>query len=195
MSTEAVSTNAVSTSAVPTEAGSPNESTARSIALVGLSGTGKSTIAPLLASRLGFGASVDLDRVIEGQFGRSVESIFEEDGEGAFRDAESDALAQALAGPPVVIATGGGVVLDRENRSLLKSDATVVWLRASPALLASRLSDTTEARPLLAGDPQFALVRLAAEREALYNEVADHIVDVEGLDVAEVVAEVLQGLR
>lgn len=166
----------------------------RSIALVGLSGTGKSTIAPLLVSHLGFGASIDLDRLIEERFGRTVEAIFSEDGEAAFRRAETDALAEALAGPPVVIAAGGGVVLAQENRSQLRSNATVVWLRASPAHLAERLSDTAEARPLLAGDAHFALDRLASEREALYAEVADLIVDVEGLDVAAVVAEVIRGV-
>lgn len=166
----------------------------RSIALVGLSGTGKSTIAPLLAAHLGLGSSVDLDREIERRFGSSVEDIFAGDGEAAFRRAESDALAEALAGPPVVVATGGGVVLDRDNRALLRSTATVVWLRATPEHLAGRLADTAEARPLLAGDPQFALVRLAQEREALYAEVADLAVDVEGLDVAGVLEEVIRGV-
>lgn len=170
------------------------EAPTRSIALVGLSGSGKSTIAPLLASRLGYGDSVDLDRLIERRFGRSVDEIFAEDGEAAFRRAEADALAEALAGPPVVIATGGGIVLQQDNRSLLRSRATVVWLRASPTHLAERLADTTEARPLLAGDAQFALDRLASEREALYSEVADLTVDVEGLDVASVLAEVIRGV-
>ncbi len=164
----------------------------RSIALVGLSGTGKSTIAPLLASHFGFGASVDLDREIERRFGSSVEDIFANDGEAAFRRAEADALQESLSGPPVVVATGGGVVLDSDNRALLRSRATVVWLRATTERLAERLVDTAEARPLLAGDPKFALDRLANEREALYTEVADRIVDVDGLDIAGVLEEVIR---
>lgn len=170
------------------------ETPSRSIALVGLSGTGKSTIGPLLAAHLGLGDSVDVDREVERRFGASVAEIFSRDGEAAFRRSESDVLAEALGGPPVVIATGGGVVLDRDNRVRLRSQATVVWLRAEPGHLAERLTDTAEARPLLAGDPKFALDRLASEREALYAEVADRIVDVDGMDVAGVLEEVIRGV-
>lgn len=161
------------------------------IALVGLSGSGKSTIAPILASRLGLGTSVDLDRVIEEMFSDSIESIFRSEGETRFREFESDALATALASAPVVVATGGGCVMDRGNRALLRSgDVITIWLRASTSELVNRLRDTTEARPLLAGDPEFALQRLAEEREALYQEVADLIVDVDGSDVRSVVDEI-----
>ena len=164
------------------------------IALVGLSGSGKSTVAPLVSARRGLGAPVDLDRVVEGRVGRPVHELFEEEGEATFRRLESDALADALAGPPVVIATGGGVVLDAENRRLLRSGASVVWLRGSPAHLASRLADTTEARPLLSGDAEFALHRLAEEREALYSEVADVVIDVDGVDPVTVADEVVRAL-
>ncbi|MHB1137502.1 MAG: shikimate kinase [Microthrixaceae bacterium] len=165
------------------------------VALVGLSGSGKSTVAPLLAARLGLGAPVDLDRVVESQAGRTVHEIFEVDGEATFRRLESDALADALAGQPVVIATGGGVVLDAANRQLLRSGATVVWLRGSPAHLAQRLADSTEARPLLSGDADFALHRLAEERDALYTEVADVVIDVDGVDPVTVADEVMGATR
>lgn len=162
------------------------------VALVGLSGSGKSTIAPVLASRLGLGAAVDLDRVIEDMFSDTIESIFRTEGETRFREFESDALARALASAPVVVATGGGCVMDHSNRQLLRGDdVTVIWLRASTSELANRLRDTTEARPLLAGDPEFALQRLAEQRDALYQEVADHVVDVDGLDVRTVVDEIV----
>lgn len=168
----------------------------RHIALVGLSGSGKSTVAPILASRLGYGTAVDLDRVIEGMFSRSVERIFDEEGETRFREFESDALARALSGSPVVIATGGGSVLDQKNRVLLRGDDVyVVWLKGSPSQLAERLRDTTEARPLLEGDPAFALQRLAEERDALYQEVADVVIDVDGLDVRSVVEEIERSLK
>lgn len=161
------------------------------VALVGLSGSGKSTIAPVLASRLGIGASVDLDRVIEEMFSATIESIFESEGETRFREFESDALARALATAPVVVATGGGCVMDRSNRQLLRSsDVVTVWLRASTSELVDRLEDTTEARPLLAGDPRFALQRLAEQRDALYQEVADVVIDVDGLDIRSVVDEI-----
>ncbi len=164
------------------------------LALVGLSGSGKSTVAPLLSARLGLGAPVDLDRVVEARVGRPVHEVFELDGEATFRRLESDALADALAGAPVVIATGGGVVLDSANRRLLRSGAKVVWLRGSPSHLARRLADTTESRPLLSGDVDFALHRLAEEREALYAEVADVVIDVDGVDPVTVADEVLRAL-
>jgi shikimate kinase len=161
------------------------------LALIGLSGSGKSTLAPLLASRTGIGAAMDLDREIERRVGRPVAEIFEHDGESAFRVAECDALRDVLAGPPCVLATGGGVVLDAGNRALLRSAATVIWLRATVGELEVRLADTTEARPLLDGDVGFALGRLAAEREALYAEVADVVVDVDGASVDELLDELL----
>lgn len=164
------------------------------LALVGLSGSGKSTVAPLLAARLGLGAPVDLDRVVEHRAGRPVHEVFAQDGEATFRRLESDALADALTGQPVVIATGGGIVLDHENRRLLRSGATVVWLRGSPGHLAQRLADTTESRPLLSGDADFALHRLAEEREALYAEVADLVIDVDGVDPVTVADEILSSL-
>src|SRR5690606_13084176 len=116
------------------------------IVLVGLSGTGKSTIAPLVRARTGRSVVVDLDRVVVETAGRSIAEIFSDEGETGFRQRESQALADALAGPPAVVATGGGVVLEQQNRALLRSEATVVWLQATPAHLADRLADTSEAR-------------------------------------------------
>lgn len=168
------------------------------VALIGLSGSGKSTAAPLIAARTGR-VAVDLDRVVAERAGSSVEQIFAEpDGEARFRTLEHEALIDALGGSAAVIATGGGVVLDPENRAELRRDATVVWLRAHPTRLAARLSDTAEARPLLDGDVEFALQRLSAERAALYDEVADVVIDVDGIDpisVAEEIVERLGGAR
>jgi len=165
------------------------------IALVGLSGSGKSTVAPLLAARTGLGACIDLDREIEQTAGRAVQQVFEIDGEPAFRRLESAALADALAGAPCVIATGGGAVLDPVNRSLLRTGARVVWLRATPTNLAARLTGTDESRPLLSGDAEFALRRLADEREALYSEVAELVIDVDGIGAAAVADEVARMLE
>jgi shikimate kinase len=164
------------------------------VALVGLSGSGKSTAAPLIASRTGL-AVVDLDRVVAEQIGRPIAELFAEpEGEARFRTLETEALLDALAGPPAVIATGGGVVLDAANRSSLRSGAHVVWLRAHPSRLAARLADTTEARPLLDGDVEFALQRLSEERAALYDEVADVVIDVDGVDPLSVAEEIVAGL-
>jgi shikimate kinase len=170
--------------------------TADHVVLVGLSGAGKSTLAPLLRSRAGRSVSVDLDRLVEEHTGRSVREIFETDGEPVFRQLESQLLADVLAGPPAVVATGAGVVLELANRDLMRSAATVVWLRATPDHLLERLSGSPESRPLLDGDARFALHRMATEREALYAEVADIVVDVDGVDplvVADELAPQLVG--
>lgn len=159
------------------------------VALVGLSGAGKSTIAPLVAAKLGLGV-VDLDREVELRCGCSVAELFERRGEAAFRIEESAALAAALAGPPAVIATGGGVVLDAGNRAALRDEATTIWLDGDPGELGARLSGGAEARPLLEGDPAFALTRLAEERAALYGEVAHEVVDVGGADPPTVAEEI-----
>lgn len=160
---------------------------------MGLSGTGKSTVAPLLAARLGVGV-VDLDRVVEAAAGMTVAELFESSGEPAFREFEAEELARALAGPPAVVATGGGAVLRPGNRELLARRCRVVWLRARPEELTRRLAGTDEARPLLAEDPVVTLRRLAAEREAAYREVADLVVDVDGLGPDGVVDRIARGL-
>lgn len=163
------------------------------LVLVGLSGTGKSTVAPLLAERRGV-VAVDLDRLLEQRFGRPVAQVFLEDGEPEFRRAEAELLAEVLVGPPAVIATGGGAVLDPESRRRLADAAFVVWLSAPIDLLVRRLSDVAERRPLLADDPATALRAMAAERDPLYREVADFVVDVERRspeEIAEMVADVV----
>jgi len=159
------------------------------VALVGLSGTGKSTVAPLLAARRGL-ACVDLDGVVVAQAGRSVAEIFAADGEARFRSLESDALARALDGPPAVLATGGGVVLDAANRDLLTERATVVWLQSRPGTLAARLSATDEERPLLSDGLDVAVERLSqmsAARGPLYTAVADVALEVDDCTAEEVV--------
>lgn len=158
------------------------------VALVGLSGTGKSTVAPLLAARRGL-AAADVDRLVEQRRGMTVARVFAADGEAAFRDLESELLAAVLDGPPTVVATGGGIVLRPANRELLARRCTVVWLRADPGVLADRLAGTDEERPVLAGDPATALRRLAAEREAAYAEVADLVVDVDSVSPEDVARE------
>lgn len=146
--------------------------------MVGLSGTGKSTIAPILARRRGLEVS-DLDRLVERTAGRSVADLFADPGEAAFRDLESAVLERVLAGADAtVIATGGGVVLRPENRRRLAARATVVWLRADPDQLLERLGPGAPERPLLSAGPAMALRNMAHERDPLYREVADLTVDV-----------------
>jgi shikimate kinase len=157
--------------------------------LVGMMGAGKTTVGRLVAERL-HRPYRDSDAMVEEATGRSVPELFASDGEAAFRAAESDALRRALAPPPAVISVAGGAVLDPANRALLAESGTIVWLRAEPATLAARVGDGS-GRPLLAPDPTSALVALDAVRRPLYAEVADSVVDVDGLEAAQVAEVVL----
>lgn len=155
--------------------------------LVGMMGSGKTTVGRLLAERLGW-RYVDSDEEVEAATGQTVAQLFEEGGEEGFRAAETAALVGALADDgPVVVAVAGGAVLDPANRDLLRRSGTVVWLRARPETLAGRVGSGAH-RPLLAGSPAETVVRLDASRRPLYEHVADLVVDVDDL-AAPAVAE------
>jgi shikimate kinase len=161
------------------------------ILLVGMMGSGKSTVGRLLAQRLGW-AYRDSDADVEATTGRTVPKIFERDGEAAFRRAEAEVLAGACnLHAPVVVSAAGGSVLSPDNRRLLARSGTVVWLRARPQTNARRVGDGA-GRPLLGDDPAEAMTRLYAERAPLYAEVADLTIDVDDLSPAQVVARILQ---
>ena len=166
------------------------------LVLVGLPGTGKSTVAPLLATALDRGA-IDLDSLIEQQAGCSVPELFASVGEVGFRDLERRALTDALRGDPVVLGTGGGVVTTSDARRELQ-DCFVVWLRARPDTLEQRLSTVGNpgaARPLLDAEGPAALrlriEELSLQRSDLYEEVADVVVDVDDCTPTEVAQAIL----
>jgi shikimate kinase len=139
------------------------------VILVGLPGSGKSTVGRLAAGALG-APFVDLDLAIERRAGKTVQRLFAEDGESAFRALESALGAEVLAGPPAVLAPGGGFLLDPGRRSRALKTALIVYLETAPAVAASRLAGAA-ARPLLEGDDAAPrLRRLLEQREALYLE-------------------------
>jgi shikimate kinase len=161
--------------------------------LVGMMGAGKSTVARLLADAFGC-AALDTDEMVERRAGSSVAQMFAEKGEEAFRAAETQAIADlgSIEGP-LVASVGGGAVLSEANRAALRSVGTVVWLRALPGTLARRVGRGA-GRPLLKRGgvgPLEALALIAEERQALYEEVADLVVDVDGLSSRQVARELL----
>ena len=146
------------------------------IILVGPMGSGKSTLGRGLASRLGL-AFVDVDARIEAGAGHDIPSIFASEGEAGFRERETLALAEALAGESAVIATGGGAVLADANRAAMRQAGHVVYLQVDAATQLARLAGDT-GRPLLAtADRAQRLADLQAIREPLYRGVAHHIFD------------------
>ena len=166
----------------------------RSLVLVGLMGTGKTTTARILSTELGW-PLVDSDQLIEARTGSTVREIFAAEGETAFRVLETAAMRDALDGDePVVIAAAGGVVKSADNRrALVESDALVVWLDADVDVLVTRVTRGTH-RPLLDDDPASALRAMATERAAWYAEVADLRVDTTELRPREDAAAIIDAV-
>lgn len=165
----------------------------RTIALVGLMGVGKSTVGRRLAARLGL-PFADGDDEIEQAAGMTVSDIFASMGEEQFREGEARVMRRLLTeAPPMVLATGGGAILNAETRALLKSHATSVWMRADLKVVAGRVA-RRDSRPLLRGrDPLEALTGLADARYPLYGE-ADVTVDVGGGAHGDAVDAILRAL-
>jgi shikimate kinase len=146
--------------------------------LIGLPGAGKSTLGRQLARRLGK-LFVDADSELERRLGVSIPTIFEIEGEPGFRDREEATLDELVRLSNIVLSTGGGVVLRADNRVRLRENGTVLYLHAEPSALWARVRHNRN-RPLLqTADPLARLVELYAQRDRLYRETADHVVESE----------------
>lgn len=144
----------------------------KNVVLIGLMGSGKSTVGRMVASKLGF-QFVDTDHMIADAARRSIPHIFEHEGEEAFRARESAALRSLLNRDHCVIATGGGIVTQERNHPLLRHLGFIVWLEADVATLHRRTAGGHD-RPLLKdGDPKAKLQRLLDARLPLYKQLAD----------------------
>ena len=159
--------------------------------LCGLPGTGKSTVAPLLAAKLGI-PSIDLDEHIERTAGRTVPEIFAAEQEPGFRAREAAALRAAARARRSVVALGGGAVTSRSVRHWIRRTGHLLWLRGPADLCASR---APMGRPLLGANPQGRMVELAAARDPLYARLADAVVDILGLSAAQVAEHCAAAVR
>jgi shikimate kinase len=157
--------------------------------LVGLPGSGKSTVGPILAARLGW-RYADLDREVEREAGRSIADLFHAAGESAFRAMEARLTLALSSLPELVLSTGGGWAAQPGLLEALPPGSAVVWLRVSTSEALRRLQDSHEQRPLLAvPDPGAALDALAGQRTHRYS-LADCTVDVDGRDASAVAEEI-----
>ncbi|MEM7147739.1 MAG: shikimate kinase [Verrucomicrobiota bacterium] len=164
------------------------------ITLIGFMGSGKTTIGQELAPSLDF-AFIDTDNLIVAQAGKSIPDIFADHGEDHFRDIESQTLAGLAEKSGNVIATGGGIILRPENRSLLQEIGFTVWLDASEDTIFDRVSRNRE-RPLLHTDnPRETIAQLLEQRRPLYQEAADLVVSTNDLNLDEVIHGISESAR
>ena len=166
----------------------------RNIFLVGMMGAGKTSVGKLLAKRLGK-TFHDSDQLIESRTGVRIPVIFELEGEAGFRARESAVIDELTRLDNIVLATGGGAVLDERNRAALRSRGTVVYLRASVSNLWQRTRHDRN-RPLLqTADPEARLAQLHAQRDPLYSATAHLTVDTVSQSVRALVAKLERKLE
>ena len=161
------------------------------IFIVGPMGSGKTTVGKIVASEL-FLDFHDTDVKIEDSTGVTIDWIFDIEGEAGFRKRETTILKEMVALNSIVLATGGGIVIEEENRELLASRGTVFYLHTPLNTQVERTAKDKD-RPLLKDkDPEKVLADLQELRQSLYEEVSDHIIDTEGKSGSEVANEIVR---
>jgi shikimate kinase len=166
----------------------------RSIVLVGMMGVGKSSVGVCLGRRTRL-KLFDTDEIVTSKFGMPISEIFSKHGENKFREAETEALQALATSEPVVIVTGGGIVLREENRDLLKQLGVVAWLEANEKTLFERASRAGK-RPLLqCKNPKKAFTKMLRARLLLYAKIADIRVDTSVLTDEEVGLEIFSKIN
>ncbi len=165
------------------------------VLLVGLMGSGKSTVGQAVATLTGW-PCLDNDAMLERSTGHTAAELERAEGVGRLRSAESDVLTLTLAMPPPLVAgVAAGVVLDRRDRERMHQHGFVVWLRPSVRTLVRRLSASEDGhRPRVSGDASEVLERMADEREPLYTEVAHLTLDMDVLTPADAARAVVAAL-
>jgi len=159
----------------------------KTIYLIGMMGVGKSSIGRQLAEAMKV-PFFDLDQEIEALAQKSINDIFAIDGEEIFRQLEKKQLRN-LPNENAVVATGGGIVLDQENRNWLQENGTVVWLTANTDTIVQRL-ESDRSRPLLQDDVRRKIGELLIARDGLYHQTADFTMSTDGKSVEYIVSQV-----
>ena len=164
------------------------------IILIGLPGSGKSTVARALSRITGL-SSTDSDHMIEEESGRKISSIFVEDGETGFRLIEAQVVRKAIAREPGILSLGGGSILDPDTRSLITDcGAAIIYLEISISQASARVGKN-EDRPLLQGDPVLKLEALAAQRAPIYQSLATLTIRTDSKKASEVADEILSAIN
>jgi len=162
------------------------------IILVGMMGAGKTTIGKLLSNKLGYDF-IDLDKIIEEKSGVKINTIFEIEGETAFRERELKVLNDSIEKDKVIISTGGGIVTNEKSRAqLIKHNALIIYLKANLGTLFSRLKNDNS-RPILNVDNKEQMIeKILNEREPLYQDLADMVVDTTHMKTIDVVKLIIK---
>jgi shikimate kinase len=167
---------------------------AQSIILIGMMGSGKSSVGRCLHRRTGM-AVLETDEMVASTFGMSIPEIFSKHGERKFRETETEALRTVSTTKAVVIATGGGMVLRKENVEILKRLGLIVWLDGNKEMLFARASRKT-ARPLLrTKNPRETFSQILGARRPQYAKIADIRIDTSELTGEEVAVAILSKLK
>ena len=166
----------------------------RNLVLIGFMGSGKSSVGREIARRCGL-RFLDTDSVIRPRYGKSIADIFSLHGEQAFRDSEHEILFRLRGAQRLVVATGGGIVLQPRNRLILRSLGPVVWLTADEEVIWERVS-RNQNRPLLhTADPRSTIRGLMEIRYPLYREVADITIETSQLTHQEVASRIFVAIH
>lgn len=165
------------------------------IALIGFMGAGKTAVGQLLAKKLNR-KFIELDSLIEQQAGKSIPDIFQQDGETAFRELEIGVTKKVARMKKVVIACGGGLVLNKINIDRLRENASIVYLTASPRVILKRVSNEEGNRPLLEVDnPTLTIRELLKFRKPFYERAADVTINTSKLDINAVAEQIIEKLK